>query len=72
MEIQLHLVKMLLLATSKVGVFTPSEIGYIDEAIRVFVARAKEKIPPSENRDAVVASCEDLHEYLIKILSPQI
>lgn len=67
MEIQLHLVKMLLLATSKVGVFTPSEIGYIDEAIRVFVARAKEKIPPSESRDAVIEDCEELWECLASL-----
>jgi hypothetical protein len=72
MEIQLLLVKMPLLATSKIGVFTPAEVGYIDEAIRVFITRAKEKIPPSESRDEVIVSREELRGYLVKTLLPQI
>jgi hypothetical protein len=58
------------LATSRIGVLTPSEIGYIESAIRVFTTHAKEKIPQLENRDAVIESCEELREYLINNLTP--
>lgn len=64
-EVQMLLVKMPLLAMSKTGVFTPSEIGYIESAINLFMAQAKGKIPQSENRDEVIESCEELREYLV-------
>lgn len=69
-EIQLLLVKMPLLVTSKIGVFTPSEISYMESAISVFVAQAKAKIPQSENRDKVIKSCEELRGYLVNNLIP--
>jgi hypothetical protein len=69
-EIQMLLVKMPLLATSKIGIFTPSEVGYMEAAIEAFVKQAREKIPQSENRDAVIESCEELREYLVKALLP--
>ncbi len=69
-EIQMLLVKMPLLATSKIGIFTPAEVGYMEAAIETLVKQAREKITQSENRDAVIASCEELREYLVKTLTP--
>jgi hypothetical protein len=68
LEVQLLLVKLQLLATSKVGTLTPAEIGYIESAIKVFTTQAKEKTPQSESRDDVLASCEDLREHLVNNL----
>lgn len=69
-EIQMLLVKMPLLATSKIGIFTPAEVGYMEAAIETFVKQARERIPQSESRDAVIESCEALREYLTKTLIP--
>jgi hypothetical protein len=69
-EIQMLLVKMPLLATSKIGIFTPSEVGYMEAAIETFVKQAKEKVAQSESRDAVIEGCEELREYLVKTLLP--
>lgn len=70
LDIQLLLVKMPLLASSKIGIFTPAEVGYMEAAIETFVKQAREKIPQSENRDAVIEGCEELREYLVKALLP--
>jgi hypothetical protein len=69
-EIQFLLVKMQLLASTKIGTFTPDEFAYIDTAIRVFTTQAREKIPPSESRDQILADCEELCQYLLKTLTP--
>jgi hypothetical protein len=47
LEVQLLLVKIQLLATSKIGTLTPAEVGYIESAIKVFTAQANQRtIPP--------------------------
>jgi hypothetical protein len=69
-DIQMLLVKMPLLATSKIGVFTQAEVGYMEAAIETFVKQSKERIPQSESRDAVIESCEELKNYLVKTLLP--
>jgi hypothetical protein len=63
-EIQLLIVKVQLLASSKVGAFTPVEVGYIEAAISIFITQAKERVTQSESRDAVITSCVELREYL--------
>lgn len=69
-EIQLLLIKTQLLSSAKIGAFTPSEIGYIEMAIKSFTTQAQEKIPQSETRDAIIEGCEELREYLVKNLIP--
>jgi hypothetical protein len=65
-EIRFLLVKMQLLAPTKIGIFTPAEVCSIEAALRVFTAQAREKIPPSESREKVLADCEELCQYLKK------
>lgn len=69
-EMQLLLVKLPLLATARLGIFTQAEVGYMDIAIQTFIKQAKEKIPQSESRDAVIEGCEELRGYLVKTLLP--
>lgn len=65
MEVHMLLIKLSLLTTSEVGMFTSSEVDSIKSAINVFVAQAKAKMPQSENRDAVIRSCEELCEHFV-------
>ncbi|SRR5579875_1470137 len=69
-EIQLLLVKIQLLSIERIGSLTLEDIGYIDTAIRAFVIQAKEKIPQSESRDAVIDGCMEIREYLNRALLP--
>jgi hypothetical protein len=68
-EIQLLVVKIQLLSLTKIGTLTPDDVGYIDAAIQVFVTQATDRVVQSGSRDGVIASCEELRQYLRQIFT---
>ena len=64
-EVQLLLVKIQLLSETDITALSRSEVGYIETAIHVFTAQAREKIPPTPQRDEVLVGCEELRKFLV-------
>ncbi len=64
-EVQLLLVKIQLLSETGIAALSRDDVGYIETAIHVFTAQAREKIPPTPQRDELLANCEDLREFLV-------
>ncbi len=63
-EVQLLSAKLHLLTSAKVAVLNCHEIEHIDNAISIFIAQVRQKIPPSKSRDEVVTSCEGLRMHI--------
>ncbi|HJT57743.1 MAG TPA: hypothetical protein VJ761_14680 [Ktedonobacteraceae bacterium] len=69
-EVQLLLVKVSFLGTARIAMLTFDEVEHITAAIRTFSAHVKKKIPPSKNREDVLASCEGLRSYIVATFAP--
>lgn len=69
-EVQLLLVKVSLLGSSKIAPLTFDEAEYINSAIKVFEQHVRKKIPQSKDRDEVLTSCEGLRSYIVTTFTP--
>ncbi|QBD75198.1 hypothetical protein EPA93_03990 [Ktedonosporobacter rubrisoli] len=65
-EVQLLLVKLQLLPETGFTALNRSDVGYIEAAITVFTAQAREKIQQTPQRDEVLARCEELRTFLVE------
>lgn len=65
-EVQLLLVKIQLLPETGIAALNRSDVGYIEAAINTFTDQAREKIPQTPQRDAVLEACEKLRASLVE------
>jgi hypothetical protein len=70
-RLQLTLLKVELVLRGRVIMLSWEDLRLIEQVITTFVALVREKIEASPTRDEVLASCEQLREYLLCVLPPK-
>ena len=69
-EVQLLIVKVSLLASSKIAIVTFHDVEYLTSAISTFSQQVREKIPLSKGREEILESCEGLRSYIVATFKP--
>ncbi len=67
-EITAIMVKLCLLPVGKASVLIDGEIAYLEAALMVFLCQVEEKMPLSDNRAGILASCHQLREGVAALL----